>query len=202
MTEPKTEIGERDRLAALLLPIIVRHGCVHVDGVDTVARAIASDAIAAGVTLVIGPDGVGVATGTELPRWQPGAPIRTEQIEAAARALWTMGNARIGERPWGSVAAHYIAEATVALEAAAATAPLGERNTPQTEGIPDGEREPLTVTNEEFMGNPGEWMGKVAIGHTLNIRNADGLIALRFIGSVDDDSEDFPGSPLETRTDP
>lgn len=41
-----------------------------------------------------------------------------EAIEAAARALWKMGNARIGERPWESVAAHYIAEATVALEAA------------------------------------------------------------------------------------
>lgn len=43
-----------------------------------------------------------------------------EAVEAAARALWKMGNERIGERPWGSVCAHYIAEATVALEAARA----------------------------------------------------------------------------------
>lgn len=41
------------------------------------------------------------------------------QVEAAARALWKMGNARIGHRPWEAVCAHYIAEATVALEAAA-----------------------------------------------------------------------------------
>ena len=46
--------------------------------------------------------------------------VSAATIEAAARALWKMGNARIGERAWGSVAAHYIAEATVALEAAQA----------------------------------------------------------------------------------
>jgi hypothetical protein len=43
-----------------------------------------------------------------------------QEVEAAARALWKMGNARIGERPWEAVCAHYIAEATVALEAARA----------------------------------------------------------------------------------
>jgi hypothetical protein len=41
-----------------------------------------------------------------------------QQVEAAARALWKIGNARIGERPWESVAAHYMAEAATALEAA------------------------------------------------------------------------------------
>src|ERR1700688_983470 len=45
------------------------------------------------------------------------------QVEAAARALWKIGNARIGERPWESVCAHYIAEATAALEAAYAADP-------------------------------------------------------------------------------
>lgn len=42
------------------------------------------------------------------------------EIDAAGKALWQVGNARIGERPWESVCAHYIAEATDALEAAAA----------------------------------------------------------------------------------
>lgn len=46
--------------------------------------------------------------------------VLQQQIEAAARALWELGNARIGIRAWESVREHYIAEATAALEAAIA----------------------------------------------------------------------------------
>lgn len=61
--------------------------------------------------LINSPSGV-----TRVSRRDPEG-LREARVEAAARALWRMGNARIGERSWESVCAHYIAEATVALEA-------------------------------------------------------------------------------------